>query len=57
LNLSLLGGVAYVGYGIYQERHPDPQTDPDPSKKTLVILGEFWELTVKTKKNSDRFFW
>ena len=39
LNLSLLGGVAYIGYGIYQDRHPEPQAEPDPSKKTLVILG------------------
>ena len=38
--LSALAGVAYIGYGVYQDRHPDPQVVPDPSKKTLVILGE-----------------
>ncbi|KAK0630823.1 hypothetical protein B0T17DRAFT_590217 [Bombardia bombarda] len=40
--LSAIAGVVYIGYGIYQDRHPDPQTDPDPSKKTLVILGTGW---------------
>lgn len=39
--LSLLGGIGYVGYGIYQDRHPEPQADADPTKKTLVILGKF----------------
>jgi NADH:ubiquinone reductase (non-electrogenic) len=39
--LSALGGIAYIGLGIYQDRHPEEQVDPDPSKKTLVILGMF----------------
>jgi NADH:ubiquinone reductase (non-electrogenic) len=39
--LSIFGGLAYVGYGIYEDRHPEPQTEPDPTKKTLVILGKF----------------
>ena len=38
--LSAFGGLVYVGYGIYEDRNPDPQTEPDPTKKTLVILGE-----------------
>ena len=37
--LSALGGLVYVGYGVYLDRHPAPQSPPDPSKKTLVILG------------------
>ena len=37
--LSALGGIAYVGYAVYVDRHPAPQSPPDPSKKTLVILG------------------
>lgn len=37
--LSALGGIAYLGYGIYIMRHPADQPNPDPSKKTLVILG------------------
>jgi NADH:ubiquinone reductase (non-electrogenic) len=38
--LSFLGGVVYIGYGVYLDRHPAPQMEPDPKKKTLVILGE-----------------
>jgi NADH:ubiquinone reductase (non-electrogenic) len=38
--LSALAGVAYIGYGVYQDRNPQPQIQPDPSKKTLVILGK-----------------
>jgi len=39
--LSALGGAAYVCYGIWESRHPPDQPDPDPSKKTLVVLGKF----------------
>lgn len=38
--LSVLGGIGYVGYVIYQDRHPDPQKEADPNKKTLVVLGK-----------------
>ena len=38
--LSAIAGAAYVGYGIWEMRHPDEQAQPDPSKKTLVVLGE-----------------
>ncbi|KAG7290682.1 hypothetical protein NEMBOFW57_000685 [Staphylotrichum longicolle] len=31
-----------MGYGVYQDRHPEPQVEPDPTKKTLVILGTGW---------------
>ncbi len=37
--LSALGGVGYMSYVIYILRTPDDQFNPDPSKKTLVILG------------------
>lgn len=37
--LTIVGGIAYIGYGIYEDRHPEPQVEPDPTKKTLVILG------------------
>ncbi|AEO69154.1 d2d3bdd6-c68d-4bef-9399-5ef3a61d829d [Thermothielavioides terrestris] len=40
--LSAIAGIAYIGYGVYKDRHPEPQVDPDPSKKTLVILGTGW---------------
>lgn len=38
--LSIGGLVGYTFYVIYDDRHPEPQHEPDPSKKTLVILGE-----------------
>ena len=37
--LSALGGLAYLSYTIYSIRTPQEQFEPDPSKKTLVILG------------------
>src|SRR5277367_801103 len=37
--LSALGGLVYLTYTIYDAKHPADQIDPDPSKKTLVILG------------------
>lgn len=38
--LSTVGLVGYTCYIVYQDRHPEPQFEPDPTKKTLVILGE-----------------
>lgn len=38
--LSLLGSLAYVSYDVWESRNPETQIEPDPSKKTLVILGE-----------------
>ena len=38
--LSLIGGTVYGFYAVYQNRHPGEQMDPDPTKKTLVVLGE-----------------
>lgn len=38
--VSLVAGLGYVGYGIYEMRNPADQTPPDPNKKTLVVLGE-----------------
>ncbi|KAH8878881.1 FAD/NAD(P)-binding domain-containing protein [Thozetella sp. PMI_491] len=40
--LSTFGGLVYIGYRIYQDRHPAAQIESDPSKKTLVILGTGW---------------
>lgn len=37
--LSGLGLTGYLAYSIYLLRHPEEQIEPDPSKKTLVILG------------------
>lgn len=38
--LSILGTIAYVSYEVWDSRHPEPQVNPDPTKKTLVILGK-----------------
>ncbi|TDZ18890.1 External alternative NADH-ubiquinone oxidoreductase [Colletotrichum sidae] len=48
--LSTLGLFAYVGYTVYEDRHPDEQIDFDPSKKTLVILGTGWGSVSLLKK-------
>ena len=37
--LSTIGGLVYMGYGIYLLRTPQEQLEADPSKKNLVILG------------------
>lgn len=40
--LTYLSAAGLVGYGflnIWQDRHPPPQFEADPDKKTLVILG------------------
>ncbi|RDA94509.1 hypothetical protein CP533_2719 [Ophiocordyceps camponoti-saundersi (nom. inval.)] len=42
--------VGYSFYVMYQDRHPDPQAEPDPSKKTLVILGTGWGSVALLKK-------
>ena len=38
--LSVIGGTAYLAYGVWELRHPEEQFEPDPSKKNLVILGK-----------------
>ncbi|CCC08390.1 unnamed protein product [Sordaria macrospora k-hell] len=48
--LASLAGIAYVGWGIYEERNPGPQVEPDPSKKTLVVLGTGWGSVSLLKK-------
>lgn len=37
--LSAIAGLAWVAYGIVETRNPADQQAPDPSKKTLVVLG------------------
>ena len=37
--LSVLFSVGYTGYLIWDLRNPAEQVDPDPTKKTLVVLG------------------
>lgn len=44
LYVSAIAGFGYSAYGIYVNRHPVDQKEPDPSKKTLVVLGELFPL-------------
>ena len=37
--LSALGGVAYLAYTVYDLKYPVDQSEPDATKKTLVVLG------------------
>ncbi|KAL9054438.1 MAG: hypothetical protein Q9162_004160 [Coniocarpon cinnabarinum] len=48
--LSFFAGLGYVGYGIYTSRHPAEQQEPDPNKKTLVVLGTGWGSVSLLKK-------
>lgn len=48
--LSALGGLGWIGYGIYVNRNPMDQDEPDPSKKTLVVLGTGWGSVSLLKK-------
>ncbi|KAK3953348.1 hypothetical protein QBC32DRAFT_210356 [Pseudoneurospora amorphoporcata] len=48
--VASLAGIAYIGWGVYEERNPGPQVEPDPSKKTLVVLGTGWGSVSLLKK-------
>lgn len=48
--VSAIVGVGYIGYGIYEMRNPPDQLQPDPNKKTLVILGTGWGSVSLLKK-------
>ncbi|KAI5811049.1 hypothetical protein DFH27DRAFT_589069 [Peziza echinospora] len=48
--ISTLMGVAYLGWSIFEIRHPTEQAEPDPTKKTLVILGSGWGSVSLLKK-------
>jgi NADH:ubiquinone reductase (non-electrogenic) len=39
--ISAIGLTGAVAYSIFELRQPPNQSPPDPSKKTLVILGRF----------------
>ncbi|KAI5816349.1 hypothetical protein BZA77DRAFT_247082 [Pyronema omphalodes] len=47
---TALLGTAYLAYSIYETRYPQEQIDPDPSKKTLVVLGTGWGSVALLKK-------
>jgi NADH:ubiquinone reductase (non-electrogenic) len=42
--VSVIAGTAYITYGVIQLRNPADQEEPDPKKKTLVILGKISSL-------------
>ncbi|KAF3398472.1 External alternative NADH-ubiquinone oxidoreductase [Penicillium rolfsii] len=48
--LSALGLSGALAYSIYELRHPEEQYEPDPTKKTLVILGTGWGSVSLLKK-------
>lgn len=48
--VTVIGGVAYMAYGVYELRHPDEQPVADPNKQTLVILGTGWGAVSLLKK-------
>lgn len=48
--LSLAGTLIYTGYSIYVDRNPAEQAAPDPTKKTLVVLGTGWGSVSLLKK-------
>ncbi|KAJ5130674.1 FAD-dependent pyridine nucleotide-disulfide oxidoreductase [Penicillium bovifimosum] len=48
--LSAIGLTGTVAYSIFELRQPPEQSPPDPSKKTLVILGTGWGSVSLLKK-------
>ncbi|KAH6693725.1 hypothetical protein F5X68DRAFT_199593 [Plectosphaerella plurivora] len=48
--LSIIGTVGFIGYTVYEDRNPTPQTAADPTKKTLVVLGTGWGSVSMLKK-------
>ncbi|KAK9446727.1 uncharacterized protein V1518DRAFT_423374 [Limtongia smithiae] len=42
--------VGWLGYHIYDGRHPADQLPPDPTKKSLVVLGSGWGAVSLLKK-------
>lgn len=53
--LGAVGGVAYLSYTIWSGRNPVDQLPPDPSKKTLVVLGESRSTLCCLKEQSPEF--
>ncbi|KAL7268867.1 NADH:ubiquinone oxidoreductase, partial [Rhizina undulata] len=48
--VSMMLGGSVLAYSIYKTRFPPDQIQPDPSKKTLVILGTGWGSVALLKK-------
>ncbi|KKY19385.1 putative alternative nadh-dehydrogenase [Phaeomoniella chlamydospora] len=48
--LSAIAGAGYLGYEVWLMNNPADQFEPDPKKKTLVILGTGWGSVSLLKK-------
>lgn len=48
--ISVIGGAGFLTFQIYELRHPLEQREPDPGKKTLVVLGSGWGAVSLLKK-------
>lgn len=46
--LSAIGLTGWTAYGIYVNRNPVEQQEPDPNKKTLVVLGKLALVAIAT---------
>lgn len=54
--VSVLGALAFVGYEIYTLQYPADQAEPDPNKKTLVVLGTGWGSVSLLKKLDTSYY-
>jgi len=48
---ALAGSLAYLGWTMYDFRNPADQIEPDPSKKTLVVLGKASAMSRSSARN------
>ncbi|KAI9783250.1 MAG: NADH:ubiquinone oxidoreductase [Geoglossum umbratile] len=48
--ISVIAGAGFLTFQIYELRHPSEQREPDPNKKTLVVLGSGWGAVSLLKK-------
>ena len=44
--VGAVGMLGFTAYGIYVNRNPIEQQEPDPSKKTLVVLGGCFAIAI-----------
>ena len=48
--VGVLGGVSYVVYASYSQRHPSDQLDFDATLPTVAVLGNGWASTAFLKQ-------
>ncbi|TPX49463.1 hypothetical protein SeMB42_g01577 [Synchytrium endobioticum] len=56
LGAAAVAGVTSIAFAIWTARHPPPQMEYDPSKKTLAILGTGWGATSLLKQLDNEEF-